>query len=329
MEPLVAVCGTRSSANPDTCSRLRPIIRTFGQPSKTHISQNPRKPGTGTLPAKLHPISKAKRPTSGWRQGIVSERVALVTGSTSGIGLAIAQKFAQMNYSVALNSFEPADTWFGLVAELDRLGSGEIVYVQADLADAAASRALSDQVLSRFGRVDVLVNNAGVQKVSPIEQFEDADWQRIVAVSLDSAFHAIRSCLPGMTERGWGRIINIASAHGLRASPFKSAYVATKHAVVGLTKTVALEAAEKGVTVNAICPGYVWTPLVAKQVADQARVHGLSEEDVIRQVILAPQPTKQFVQPEEIAEMAAYLCSDWARSITGSTISIDGGWTAK
>ena len=230
---------------------------------------------------------------------------------------------------MALNSFEPADTWSGLVAELDRLGSGEIVYVQADLADAAASRALSDQVLSRFGRVDVLVNNAGVQKVSPIEQFEDADWQRIVAVSLDSAFHAIRSCLPGMTERGWGRIVNIASAHGLRASPFKSAYVATKHAVVGLTKTVALEAAEKGVTVNAICPGYVWTPLVAKQVADQARVHGLSEEDVIRQVILAPQPTKQFVQPEEIAEMAAYLCSDWARSITGSTISIDGGWTAK
>ena len=259
----------------------------------------------------------------------MSERVALVTGSTSGIGLAIAHKFAQMNYSVALNSFEPADAWSGMVAELDRLGSGEIIYVQADLADAAASRALSEQVLARFGRVDVLVNNAGVQKVSPIEKFEDADWQRIVSVSLDSAFHAIRACLPGMAERGWGRIINIASAHGLRASPFKSAYVATKHAVVGLTKTVALEAAEKGVTVNAICPGYVWTPLVARQVADQAKVHGLSEEEVIRQVILAPQPTKQFVQPEEIAEMAAYLCSHWARSITGSTISIDGGWTAK
>ena len=259
----------------------------------------------------------------------MSERVALVTGSTSGIGLAIAHKFAQMNYSVALNSFEPADAWSGLVAELDCLGSGEIIYVQADLADAAASRALSEQVLARFGRVDVLVNNAGVQKVSPIEKFEDADWQRIVSVSLDSAFHAIRACLPGMAERGWGRIINIASAHGLRALPFKSAYVATKHAVVGLTKTVALEAAEKGVTVNAICPGYVWTPLVARQVADQAKVHGLSEEEVIRQVILAPQPTKQFVQPEEIAEMAAYLCSHWARSITGSTISIDGGWTAK
>ena len=259
----------------------------------------------------------------------MSERVALVTGSTSGIGLAIAHKFAQMNYDVALNSFEPADAWTTLIAELDGLGSGEIAYFQADLSDGAASRALAEQAIARFGRVDVLVNNAGIQKVAPIEEFPEDDWQRIVSVSLDSAFHAIRTSLPGMTERGWGRIINIASAHGLRASPFKSAYVATKHAVVGLTKTVALEAAEKGVTVNAICPGYVWTPLVAKQVADQARVHGLSEEDVIRQVILAPQPTKQFVQPGEIAEMAAYLCSDWARSITGSTISIDGGWTAK
>jgi len=259
----------------------------------------------------------------------VSERVALVTGSTSGIGLAIAHKFAQMNYDVALNSFEPTDTWSGLVAELDGLGSGEIAYFPADLSNAETSRGLAESVITRFGRVDVLVNNAGVQKVAPVETFADEDWQRIVAVSLDSAFHAIRTTLPGMTERGWGRIINIASAHGLRASPYKSAYVATKHAVVGLTKTVALEAAEKGVTVNAICPGYVWTPLVARQVADQAKVHGLSEEQVIRQVILAPQPTKQFVQPEEIAEMAAYLCSDWARSITGATISIDGGWTAK
>ena len=259
----------------------------------------------------------------------MSTRVALVTGSTSGIGLAIAQKFAQMNYCVALNSFEPAQDHAGLIDELDVLGSGEIDYFQADLSDAAASQALADEVIARFGQVDVLVNNAGVQKVAPIEDFPDEDWRRIVSVSLDSAFHAIRASLPGMTARGWGRIINIASAHGLRASPFKSAYVATKHAVVGLTKTVALETAEKGVTVNAICPGYVWTPLVARQVADQARLHGLSEDEVIRQVILAPQPSKQFVQPEEIAEMAAYLCSDWARSITGSTISIDGGWTAK
>lgn len=260
---------------------------------------------------------------------VESKRVALVTGSTSGIGLAIAQKYAQMNYDVALNSFEPAETVTGLVDELQAIGAGRVAYFQADLSDAAASRDLAGQVIGHFGRVDVLVNNAGIQKVAPIEDFAEEDWHRIVAVSLDSAFHTIRATLPGMAQRGWGRIINIASAHGLRASPFKSAYVATKHAVVGLTKTVALEAAEKGVTVNAICPGYVWTPLVAKQVADQARVHGLSEEEVVRQVILAPQPTKQFVQPEEIAEMAAYLCSDWARSITGSTISIDGGWTAK
>lgn len=257
------------------------------------------------------------------------KRVALVTGSTSGIGLAIAQKFAQMNYDVALNSFEPADVFTDLVAELGCLGSGEIAYFQADLANNAASLELTERVIAHFGRVDILVNNAGIQKVAPIEAFENDDWQRIVAISLDSAFHAIRTSLPDMATRGWGRIINIASAHGLRASPFKSAYVATKHAVVGLTKTVALEAAEKGITVNAICPGYVWTPLVARQVADQAKAHGLSEDEVIRQIILAPQPTKQFVQPEEIAELTAYLCSDWARSITGSTISIDGGWTAK
>ena len=257
------------------------------------------------------------------------KHVALVTGSTSGIGLAIARKFAEMGYDVAIHGFEPDQDVAALAAEIDGFGDGRVAYFRADLADGDASRGLADRVIDRFGQIDVLVNNAGVQKVAPIEAFTDADWQRIVAVSLDSAFHAIRTSLPGMTERGWGRIINIASAHGLRASPFKSAYVATKHAVVGLTKAVALEAAEKGVTVNAICPGYVWTPLVAAQVADQARIRGLSEEDVVRQVILASQPTRQFVQPEEIAELAAYLCSDWARSITGTTISIDGGWTAK
>lgn len=256
-------------------------------------------------------------------------RVALVTGSTSGIGLAIARKFLSLDFDVALNSFEPDAVVADLVDELQRSGRAKVVYFKADLADADASQNLAQRVIERFGRLDVLVNNAGIQKVAPIEDFSDEDWQRIVAVSLDSAFHAIRGSLPGMVERGWGRIINIASAHGLRASPYKSAYVATKHAVVGLTKTVALEAAEKGVTVNAICPGYVWTPLVARQVADQARVHGLTEEQVVNQIMLTPQPTKQFVQPEEIAELAAYLCSDWARSITGTAISIDGGWTAK
>lgn len=253
-------------------------------------------------------------------------RVALVTGSTSGIGLSIAQKFASLGYAVAVNSFEPQSE---VADALALFGNADVSYFEADLADPVAAHALVGKVINEFGRLDVLVNNAGVQKVAAIEDFPPQDWDRIRAVSLDSAFHTIRAALPGMAERRWGRIINIASAHGLRASPFKSAYVATKHGVVGLTKTVALETAEKGITVNAICPGYVWTPLVAKQVADQARVHRMSEDDVIRNVMLAPQPTRQFVQPEEIAELAAYLCGDMARSITGSTISIDGGWTAK
>lgn len=256
-------------------------------------------------------------------------RAILVTGSTSGIGHAIAKKFAAIGYDVALNSFESESEASAGVDEVRRYASARVEFFSADLADPDQSAALVGRVSKAFGRLDVLVNNAGVQKVAPIEDFPPADWDRIRAISLDSAFHTIRAALPGMAERGWGRIINVASAHGLRASPFKSAYVATKHGVVGLTKTVALEAAEKGVTVNAICPGYVWTPLVARQVADQAKVHGISEDEVVRTVMLAPQPTRQFVQPEEIAELAAYLCTDFARSITGSAISIDGGWTAK
>ncbi len=256
-------------------------------------------------------------------------RAVLVTGSTSGIGLSIAQRFAAGGYDVAMNSFEADADVAEIVAGVAARGNGRVRYFRADLADPAQAHGLVGAVIAEFGRLDVLVNNAGVQKVAPVEELPPADWDRILAISLDSAFHTIRAALPGMAARGWGRIINIASAHGLRASPFKSAYVATKHGVVGLTKAVALEAAEKGVTVNAICPGYVWTPLVAEQVRDQARVHGLSEDRVVREVMLAPQPTRQFVQPEEIAELAAYLCGDAARSITGSAISIDGGWTAK
>lgn len=259
----------------------------------------------------------------------VEDRAVLVTGATSGIGLAIARRFAQAGCNVAVNGLEREAEATEALVTIGQGARGTVAYFHADLSDGEQSHDLARAVIDRFGRIDVLINNAGIQKVSAIEDFPPEDWTRIVAVSLDSAFHTIRAALPGMKNRGWGRIVNIASAHGLRASPFKSAYVATKHAVVGLTKTVALETAEHGITVNAICPGYVWTPLVAAQVADQARVHGMSEEDVVRKVMLAPQPTRQFVQPEEIAELALYLASDLARSITGSAISIDGGWTAK
>lgn len=271
----------------------------------------------------------AGRGDKGLGNGSGAARVVLVTGSSSGIGLAIATRFAQAGYDVALHSFEPEAAVAGAIAAVSAGAAGRVQYFSADLAEARQGFDLVGAVEAAFGRLDVLVNNAGIQKVSPIEDFDPEDWDRVRAVSLDSAFHTIRAAVPGMVARGWGRIINIASAHGLRASPFKSAYVATKHAVVGLTKTVALELAEKGITANAICPGYVWTPLVAKQVADQARIHGLSEDEVVRTIFLGPQPTKRFVQPEEIAEMAYYLSGEMARSITGTTISIDGGWTAK
>lgn len=257
------------------------------------------------------------------------KRSALVTGATSGIGRAIAHKLMADGYDVAINGIEPEAEIAGVLTEIGRAGPGRICYFCDDLGMAGAGYDLVRAAEAAFGRLDVLVNNAGIQKVAPVEEFPPEDWHRIITISLDSAFHTIRAALPGMKTRGFGRIINIASAHGLRASAFKSAYVATKHAVVGLTKTVALETAEHGVTANAICPGYVWTPLVAQQVTDQARVHNMSEADVVRQIMLAPQPTHKFIQPEEIAALAAYLASDIARSITGATISIDGGWTAK
>lgn len=255
----------------------------------------------------------------------MGEKVVLVTGSTSGIGLAIARQFASEGYRVALNSFEPEEAVADAIADID----GDTRYFSADLADGDAGARLVGAVIAHFGRIDVLVNNAGVQKVSPIEDFPPEDWDRIRAIILDGSFHTIRAAVPDMVGRGWGRIINIVSAHGLGASPYKSAYVAAKHGMIGLTKTVALEVAEKGVTVNAICPGYVWTPLVEKQLDDQAKTHKMSREEVIRTIMLAPQPTKQFVQVEEISSLASYLCGDMARSITGTALSIDGGWTAK
>lgn len=228
-----------------------------------------------------------------------------------------------------LNSFEPDERGQELCAEIEAEFGTRPTYVRADLSEAGAGGELVEKTAATVGTIDILVNNAGVQKVAPIEEFPPEDWRRVLAIALDSAFETVRAALPGMYARGWGRIVNIASAHGLRASAFKSAYVAAKHGIVGLTKTVALEAAEKGVTVNAICPGYVWTPLVAAQLDDQIKVHGISRDEVIRDIMLAPQPTKRFVETEEIAELASYLCGDLARSITGAAIAIDGGWTAK
>lgn len=257
------------------------------------------------------------------------DKTVLVTGSTSGIGLAIAQDFARAGYRVAMNSFEAEADVEAAVQSVAEIAKSRVAYFQADLAAGDAGAKLVEAVIAHFGGLDVLVNNAGVQKVSPVDELPAEDWGRIRAISLDGSFHTIRAAIPGMVAAGWGRIINIVSAHGLRASPFKSAYVATKHGVIGLTKSVALEVAEKGVTVNAICPGYVWTPLVEKQLEDQAKTHDMPREDVIRNVILAPQPTRQFVQPEEISSLALYLCGDMARSITGTSLSVDGGWTAK
>ncbi|GAA0607382.1 3-hydroxybutyrate dehydrogenase [Paenochrobactrum glaciei] len=256
-------------------------------------------------------------------------KIALITGSTSGIGLAIAQRYCEAGFQVAMHGMENADQAAPALAIAGKGAKHAPVYFQADLSDNAQSASLAPAVIQQFGRIDILVNNAGIQKVQPIDQFEYADFNRIVQISLDSSYHTIHAALPLMKKAGWGRIINIASAHGLRASVNKAPYVATKHAVVGLTKGVALESAEHGITCNAICPGFVLTPLVEKQVRDQAQAHGMSENEAIKNVILAGQPTKKFVGLDEIAEMAFYLCGDWARSITGTTISIDGGWTAK
>lgn len=253
----------------------------------------------------------------------------LVTGSSSGIGEAIAKKFAALGHNVAVNGYEPEAQIAPALENIAHGAPGKVRYFQADLSSGEAATKLVADVREAFGGIDILVNNAGIQKVSPIETFPPEDWERVRAIILDSNFYCIRAALPHMTAKGWGRIINIASAHGLVASPFKSAYISAKHGVIGLTKTVALETAEKGVTANAICPGYVWTPLVERQLKDQAKAHNMSEEDVIKNIMLAPQPTKKFVSVEEIAELAAYLASDWGRSITGTAISIDGGWTAR
>ena len=258
----------------------------------------------------------------------LTNRTAVVTGSTSGIGLAIARALAAEGAKVVINGFGPA-----VDIEKERAGieadfKVKALYDAADMSKPTEIAAMIANAEKTFGSVDILVNNAGIQFVSPVEDFPVEKWDQIIAINLSSAFHTIRAAVPGMKARKWGRIIQTASAHSLVASPFKSAYVSAKHGIAGLTKTVALEVAEHGITCNCISPGYVWTPLVEKQIPDTMKARGMTKEQVMRDVLLAAQPTKEFVTVDQVASLALYLCSDAAAPITGTNLSIDGGWTA-
>jgi 3-hydroxybutyrate dehydrogenase len=255
-------------------------------------------------------------------------RVAVITGSTSGIGLGIAQALAEAGADIIVNGLGRMDEIEATCEDL-RTHGGMVSYDGANLLDPAGAVALVENCVAAHGRIDVLVNNAGIQHVSPVEEFPVDRWDAIIALNLSAAFHAIRTAMAPMKAQGWGRIINLASVHGLIASPYKSAYVSAKHGVIGLTKTVALEAARAGITCNAICPGYVWTPLVERQIDDTAKARGISREAVISDVLLAAQPSKRFTTVEELGALAAFLCSPGAASITGTAIAVDGGWTAQ
>ena len=249
---------------------------------------------------------------------------AIVTGSNSGIGLGAAEELARAGADVVINSFTDREEDHALAARIAAAHGVKVSYIAADMSKGEDCRAL----VEKAGGCDILVNNAGIQFVSPVESFPADKWNAILAINLSSAFHTAAAALPGMRERGWGRIVNIASAHGLTASPFKSAYVAAKHGVVGLTKTVALECAGQGITANAICPGYVLTPLVEAQIPDQMKVHNMDRDTVIREVMLQRQPSRQFATTEQIGGTVVWLCSAYADQVTGTTISVDGGWTA-
>jgi len=254
----------------------------------------------------------------------VKGKTAIVTGSTSGIGLGIARELARDGADVMLNSFSESDEDHALAGALaDEFGT-EVRYVKADMSKPDECRAL----VEKAGGCDILVNNAGIQHVAPVTGFPVEKWDAIIAINLSSAFHTTAAALPSMRARGWGRVINIASAHGLTASPYKSAYVAAKHGVVGLTKVVALETAEEPITANAICPGYVLTPLVEAQIPDTMKEYDMSREDVIKNVMLTRQPSREFATVEQLGGTTLYLCSDAAAQVTGTTISVDGGWTA-
>ncbi len=254
---------------------------------------------------------------------------ALVTGSTSGIGLGIATALAEAGANVMLNGFGDAAEIERTRASLSERTGVQVLYSGADMSKPAQVTAMVREAEQKLGHLDVLVNNAGIQFVSAVDEFPDAKWEQILSINLSSNFYTIKAALPGMKARNAGRIINIASAHGLVASPFKSAYVAAKHGVVGLTKTVALEVAETGITCNAICPGYVKTPLVEGQIADQAKAYNMSEEQVVREVILASQPNKRFVEVAELGALVVFLASPAGASITGTALPVEGGWTAR
>ncbi|MBW8786336.1 MAG: 3-hydroxybutyrate dehydrogenase [Rhizobium leguminosarum] len=255
-------------------------------------------------------------------------RTAIVTGSTSGIGLGIAHALARAGASIMLNGFGDPAGIEALRAEMAESNDVDVAYDSADMSKRDAILMMVERAKARFGQIDIIVNNAGIQHVSPIGEFPPEKWDAIMAINLSAAFHLVQATFDGMCERGYGRIINVASAHGLVASPFKSAYVAAKHGMVGFTKSIALEGAEFGVTSNAVCPGYVWTPLVEQQIDAQAKSHNIARDAVIRDVFLKNQPTKRFATVEEMGALSVFLCCDLAGSITGTAIPVDGGWTA-
>ncbi len=260
--------------------------------------------------------------------GALTGKVAVVTGSNSGIGLGVARELAKRGASVALNSFTDNAEDHDLAKEIADETGAKVVYIQADMSKPDECRALVTKAVEQLGSCDILVNNAGIQFVAGIDEFPTEKWDAIIAINLSSAFHTTAAALPVMREKGWGRVVNIASAHGLTASPFKSAYVAAKHGVVGLSKVTALETAQEPITCNAICPGYVLTPLVEAQIPDTMAKYDMDRETVIKEVMLERQPSKEFATVEQLGGTVAFLCSDDAAQITGTTISVDGGWTA-
>lgn len=258
----------------------------------------------------------------------LKDRTALVTGSTSGIGLAYARALAAEGANVVINGFGEADAIEKERSAIEADFKVKARYSAANMMKPDEIAAMVAEAETEFGAIDILVNNAGIQHVAPVDEFPIEKWDQIIAINLSSAFHTTRAALPKMKAKGWGRIINTASAHAFVASPFKSAYVSAKHGIAGFTKTVALEVATNGITVNAIAPGYVWTPLVEKQIPDTMKARGLTKEQVINDVLLLAQPTKEFVTVEQVAALAVFLCTDAAKSITGATLPMDGGWTA-